>query len=152
MCLSRNSSASHRKYSMTIPNCVLAIIQLHLVENILIHFQIMSESKQKCISSKLFYDNPELCLSHNSIVSHLNYSETIPNCVWAEIQLHLVEKILRYTQIVSQSKFKCISSNSLYDNSKLCLSHNSIATYLKFSKTIPNCVWAETQLHLMKVF
>ena len=36
------SVASHRKYSKTIPNCVVAKFQLHVTENLLRQLQIMS--------------------------------------------------------------------------------------------------------------
>ena len=73
LCLGRISIASHRNYSYTIPNRVLAEIQLHLIEITLRQFQ--------------------LCPGQNSIASHRNYSKTIPNCVSAEIQLQLIEII-----------------------------------------------------------
>ena len=39
--------------------------------------------------------------SQNSIALHRNYSKTIPYCVLAETQLHLIDIILRHFQIVS---------------------------------------------------
>ena len=103
----------------------------------------MSELKFSCISSKVFYDISKLSLGRNSIASHRNSSKTIPNCVLYEIHLHLVEIIPRQFQIVSLAKFNCISSKLFYDNSKLCLSWNSIAFHWNFSMTIPNCTLAE---------
>ena len=101
MCLSRNSIAPHRYYSKTFPNCVLAEIQLHLVEIILRQFQILSQPKFNCPSSKLFQDNSKFCLIQISIASHRLYSMTISNLVVAQIQLHLIEIILRQFQFVS---------------------------------------------------
>ena len=74
MSLSRNSFASHRNNSKTIPTYVIAEIQLHLVEIILKQFQILSYSK---------FNAP-----------HRNYSKTIPNFVLAEIHMPLIEIIL----------------------------------------------------------
>ena len=93
-----------------IPNFVLAKIQLHLIGIILRQFRIFSKPKFNCTSSKLFYDNSKLCLSRNSIASHRNYSKTIPSCYLAEIQLPLIDIILRKFQIVSYPKFNCTSS------------------------------------------
>ena len=44
LCLSQIPIASHRKYSKTIPNCVLVKFQSHLIENIPRHFRITSLS------------------------------------------------------------------------------------------------------------
>ena len=59
---------------------------------------------------------------------------------------------LRKCQIVSQPKYNCIFSKLFYDNSKLCLSQNSIASYRSSSNTIPICVLAEFQLHIIEIF
>ena len=126
MCLGRSSFASHRSYCKTIPKCVLAKIQLHLIGINLGQLQIVSWPKFHCISSKKFQDNSKLRLSQNSIALHWNYSKTIPKFVLAEIQLHLVEIILWQFQINSWPKFHCISSKIFIDNSKLRLRQNSI--------------------------
>ena len=63
--------------------------------------------------------------------SHRNYSKTIPNWVLAEIQLPLIEILLRQLPTVSQQK--------------------SIAPHRNCSKTIPNFVLAENQLHLIEI-
>ena len=97
---------------MTMPICVLAEIQLHLIDIILRQFQIVSLPNFNCTSLKLFYDNSKFCLSRNSIASHRNYSKTIPNCVLAEIQLPLIEIVLRQFQIVSLPKFDSASLKS----------------------------------------
>ena len=52
--LSQNSIASHRNWSNTITNCVLAKISLHLIEIIIKFFQIVSLLKFKCTSSTFF--------------------------------------------------------------------------------------------------
>ena len=57
---------------------------------------------------------------------------TISNLVVAKIHLHLIGIILK-------------------DNSKFCLSRNSIASHRNFSKTFPNCVLAEIQLPLIEI-
>ena len=108
--LSRNSISSHRSCSKTFPNCVLAESQLHLIKIILKQFHNMSEQKINCIWSNLFYDKSEMCLRRNSSASHRNYCMSISNCVLAVIQFHPIENILRQFQIVSEPKFKCISS------------------------------------------
>ena len=97
------------------------------------------------------------------------YSKTFPNYVLAKIQLHLIGLLLRQFQILSKPNFNCISSelfydniklclgensiashrNFFYDNSKLCLSPNSIASHRNSSKMIPNVVSAKNQLHLI---
>ena len=103
------------------------------------------------MSSKLFWDFSRLCLSQNSIAPQLNYSETIPNCVFAEIQLHFVEIILTQWQIVSWPKINCISLNLFRDISKLCLGRISTASHRNYSNTIPNRVLAKNQLHLFEI-
>ena len=128
--LSWNSISSHRSCSKTFPNCVLAESQLHLI--------------------KIILNNSIICLSRKSIASHRNIFMTAPYCVLAENQVHLIEFILQQIWNVSSSKFNCISSKLVYDNSKLCPSHSSIAPYRKKSKTNPNCVWAEIQVHLIE--
>ena len=148
--LGRNSIASHRNYSKTNPNCVWAIIQLHLIGIFLRQFQMVSQPKFHCISSKSFWDFSRLCRSQNSIAPHLIFSNTFPNCVLAKIQLHLIGIFLRQFQMVSQPKFHCISSKLFWDFSRLCLSPNSHASYRKYSKTIPSCVLAEIQLHFIE--
>ena len=59
---------------MTVPNCVLAEIPLHLTEDILRHFKIVSEPKINA--------------------SHRTSSERIPNFVLVKILFHLIENIL----------------------------------------------------------
>ena len=100
-CLSRNSSASHRKYSEATPNCTLAEIQLHPIEVVLNHFQFLSWPKFNCILLKTIWDNSKLCLSRNSFAFHLNYSEALPYCVIAKIQLNLIEYFPGQYRIVS---------------------------------------------------
>ena len=117
---------------MTIPNCVLAEIQLPLIEIVLRQFQTLPGPKFNCPSSKLFYDNANLCVSRNSIPSHRNCSKTIPNCVVTEVQLPLIETIVRQFQIVSLQK------------------HNSY--HRNCSKTIPKRLFAEIHLHLLEFF
>ena len=56
---------------MTDSNCVLAKVPLQLIENILREFQ--------------------LCHSQETIASHQKYSKTIPYCILANFQLHLIE-------------------------------------------------------------
>ena len=130
-CLGRKSIASHRNYSNTISNCVSCKIQKHLIEIILRQCHIVSWPKFNCISFKLFQDNSRLCLGRISTASHRNYSNTIPNRVLAEIQLHLIEITLRQFQ--------------------LCLGQNSIESHRNYSQTIPNCVLAKIQLHLIGI-
>ena len=98
--LGRNSIASHRNYSKTIPNCVVAKFQLHLIGIFLRQFQMVSQPKFHSISLKLFWDFSRLCLSQNSIAPHLRYCNSFPNCVLAEISLHLIEIFMRFLKIV----------------------------------------------------
>ena len=136
---------------MTIPNCFLAEIPLHVNEIIPRQLQIVSQPKFHCISSKSFWDFSRLCLSRNSIAPHLNYSDTFLKCVLAQIQIHLIECSLRQFQIVSQPKFHCISSKLFWDFSRLCLSQNSIAPHLNFSNTFPNYVLAQIHSLLIEI-
>ena len=110
LCLSRNSIACDLNYSKTFPGCALAKIQLHIIGTILRQSQIVPWPKFHCISSNLLWEISTLCLSQNSKVPHRNYSQTSPKCALAEIQLHLVEIILRQFQSVSSPKINCISS------------------------------------------
>ena len=138
-------------YSKTIPNCVLAKIQSHLVGVFLRQFQILPQSKFNCISSKLFYDNSELCLSPISNASHRNSCKMISNVVSAKIKLHLIGNILGQFQILSPPKFNRISSEFFWDNFKFCLSQKSIASHQISSATIPNFFLAQIQLHLIEI-
>ena len=150
----RNSVASHRKFSTTIPNCVFAFhrrnsstyfkdnskfrnysytipncnySQLHLIEIILRQFQIVSQPKFSCNSSKLFQENSKLCIGRKSVASHWSYSKTIPNRVLAE---HLIEITLRQFQ--------------------LCPGQISIASHWNYTKIIPNSFLADIPLHLIE--
>ena len=152
MCLSRNSIASHRNYSKTNPYFVLAEIQFHLIKVVLRHFRIVPSPKVNCILSKFFYASSILRLSQNSISSHRSCSKTFPNCVLGETQLHLIENILRQFQNMSEPKFNCISSKFFYASSILRLSRNSSASHRTYCMTIPNCVIALIQMHLIENF
>ena len=101
-CFSQNSFASSLNYSKTIPYCVLAEIQLHLVEIILRQSQFFSWPKSRCIPSKLFQDNSIWFLSR--------------------FQLHLIEIVLRQFQLVSWPKFHWISLHLFKGSSRWCLS------------------------------
>ena len=149
--LSWNSISSHRSCSKTFPNCVLAESQLHLIKSILKQCHNISEPKFNCISSKVFNDSSILRLSRNSIASDRIYSTTNLKCVFVEIQVHLIENNLRQYQIVCEPKFNCISSTLFYSHSIMRLSRNSMASDWNCSKTIPNCVWAGIQLHLIEI-
>ena len=81
MSLSQIRIASHRKNSRTIPNCVLDNFQVHLIENVLGQFQIVS--------------------LQFPIASHRKHSKKIPNCVLAKFQLHLIENFPGRFLIVS---------------------------------------------------
>ena len=70
-------------------------------------------------------------LSQNSIASHRNCSEAIPNCVSAKIQLHLIDIFLRQFQMVSEPK--------------------SIASHRNYSMTVQKFVLADFQLHLVEI-
>ena len=124
---------------------------MHLIEINLRQFRIVSKLESQCISSNIFYDSFKFCPGRNSIAFHRKLPKTIPIWVWAETQLHLTENNLRQFHIESQSKFICISSILLYDDSKMCPSHNSIATLRSYSKTIPKCVVVEIHLHLIEI-
>ena len=82
------------------PICVVAEIQLPLIEIVLRQFQNVSWQK-------LF-------------ASHRIYSKTFPNRVLAEFQLHLIDIFLRHFQIVSSQKLNSTSSKLFYDNSNFC--------------------------------
>ena len=107
----------------------LSRTSVHLIENIPRQFQIVSEPKFNCNSLKFFLDNSNWFLS--------------------QFQLHLIEIVPTQFQNVSWPKFHCISSKFLWDLSKLCLSRNSIACDLNYSKTFPGCALAKIQLHII---
>ena len=150
MCPSHISIATLRSYSMTMPNCVLVEIQMHSIELILRKFPncVLVETQLHLI--KIILRKWQIVTEPKSLASHRKFFMTAPYCVLAKIQLHLIEFILRQIWNVSSSKFKCISSKLLYDICELCPSRISIASYRKHSKTIPNCVWAEIQVHLIE--
>ena len=85
---------------MTISNLVVAEVQLPLIENVLRLFQNVS-SQNSIALIKIILGQFQIVSLRNSIAPHLYYSKTFPKCVLAEIQLHLVEIILRQFQILS---------------------------------------------------
>ena len=93
--------ASPRKNSKAHPKCFLAKFQSHLIEKILRQFQIVSYPSSNCILSRIIQDNSILCLSQIPIASPQKVSETIPKCVLAKFQLHLLANILKHFQILS---------------------------------------------------
>ena len=88
------------------------------------------------------------CVSQITIASYRKYSKKIPNCVLAKFRQHFIENIRRHFQILSEPYYSCILPKIIQDNSKLRLSQIRIASYRKYSKTIPNCVLAKLQLNL----
>ena len=151
MFLSQNSIPTDRNFSKVCPNCVLAKTRLQTIETTLRDFKIVFGRKVNRTWWKLIQDLSKLIRSPNSNASYRLYSETIPNCVLAEIQLHLIERILRQLPIVSQPKFNCILSKTFYNFPQLCLSQNSFEVFAKTSRTIPKCCSARIQLHLIKI-
>ena len=168
LCLSRNSIASYRETSRTTPICVSAKIHLNLLEKFLRHFQKVLQPNLKCIWLKLFQDRSKLCHSWKSIATHRKYPKTIRNCNWADFQLHLIEQVLRISQIASKPNFKCIWLKLIQDLTQMLQSWNSITFYrstseifpilceikyicifMKNPQTFPNCVLAEIQLHII---
>ena len=89
--------------------------------------------------------------SPNSIESYRIYSETFSTCVLAESQLHLIGNFLRSFQVLSSPKFNCILSKKIKDNSHLCLSRKSVASYRKYSTRFLKCVQAKIHLNLEKI-
>ena len=83
MCPSQENIASHQNYSKTIPKCVLAKVQLHLIE-------INPNRIPNCVLAKTLLHLIEIILGQFQT-----------NCLVAEIQLHLIEIILRPFQKVS---------------------------------------------------
>ena len=87
-CLSRKSSSSCT-YSKTFSPVKFSSPQSIITPEKLKDFiacQIeFTQPKLNCISSEFFRDNSKFCLSRISITSQPNCSETIPNCVLAEI-------------------------------------------------------------------
>ena len=88
------------------------MFQSNLNEIVLKQFQNVSQLNSNRVASKLFKDNSKLCLSQIPIASHRKYSMTIPNCVLAQFQSHLIENIPRQFQIVSQPKSNRIRSKT----------------------------------------
>ena len=163
----RNAIAFSRKVFETFQNIVLAKVRLHLLEKFLRHFQIVLQPKLNCIWIKLIQDRSKLCLSWKSIATYRKYPKTFRNCNWADFHLHLIEHVLRISQIASKPNFNCIWLKLIQDLFRMLRSWNSITFYrssseifpflcelnfhcifLKNSQTFPNCVLAETQLHL----
>ena len=124
---------------------------MHLIEINLRQFRIVSMLESQCISSNVFYDSFKFCPGCISKASFRKLSKTIPIWVWAEIQLHFIENNLRQYQVVSESKFNCISSILFYSNSIMRLSRNSMASDWNCCKKIPNCVLSINQLQLFEV-
>ena len=145
----QNLTAPDLKHSKMCPNWFLAQIQLHFNQCILRHFRTASKPKLNFILLKLLWAISKLCLGRNSIASYRQISRTTPICVSAKIHLNLLEKFLRHFQNVLQPKLYCIWLKLFQDRSKLCLSWKSIATCLKYPKTVWNFVWAD--VHLRRV-
>ena len=150
---SPNSIASYPIYSATFPNCVLAEIKLHPIENTLSHFQVVSaeirlqpienflgqipfvsQPKFNCIWSNFFQDGSKLLSRWNSIAFSRKVFETFQMVVLAKIRLHPLEKFLTHLQKVLHPKLNCIWLNLFQDTFKLCLIWKSIANYRKYPK------------------
>ena len=165
----RNSIAFSRKIFGTFTNIVPAKIHLHLLEKVLRQFQKVPQPKLNCIWLKVFHDTSKFCLSWNSIAIYRKNPQTIRNCNWGDFQLHLIEHVLRISQIASTPNFNCIWLKLIQDLTQMLHSWNSITFYrstseifpilcevkficifLKKSQTFPICVLAETQLHIIE--
>ena len=140
LCLGRNSIASYRQISRTTPICVSAKIHLNLLEKFLRHFQKVLQPKLKCIWLKLFQVGSKLCLSWISIATYRKYPRTIRNCNWADFQLHLIEHVVRISQIGSEPNFKCIWLNLIQDLSQMFHNWNSIKFHRSSSEIFQFCV------------
>ena len=70
----------------------------------------------------------------------------------AQIQLHLIQHILRHFRTASEPKLNFILLKLLWAISKLCLGRNSIASYRQISRTTPICVSAKIHLILLEKF
>ena len=71
-----------------------------------------------------------------SMASYWIEPHILPNCVFLEIQSHLLEKVIRTSQSVSYPRFSCIWLNLFQDKSTLCVSRTSIASYRNYPKTV----------------
>ena len=150
VCLSWNSIATYRTYPKTNRNCNWADFHLHIIAHVLRISQFASKPNFKCIWLKLIQDLTQMLHSWNSITLYrstseifpilcevklicilLKNSQTFPNCVLAETQLHIIEHTLREFPNVSWPKLKSILSKVFWDNSNLCLCWNSIASSWK---------------------
>ena len=121
------SNVWYQKLCEAIPWYVLGEFQLHPIEIIVRRFQILSQPKICWNLLNLFYDVFELSPSAISIVWYQKLCEAFPRYVLGEFQLRRIEIIVRLFQTV----FK----------------RNCIASFWNCSKTLPNCVLAEIQLH-----
>ena len=71
------------------------------------------------------FEQAEILRSQSCFASKRLKDFSASKNVSAENELHLIKVTIRHCQIVSQAKFNCILSKKFYDNSKLCLFHNS---------------------------
>ena len=97
----RNSIAFSRWNFEIFSKLVRDKTHLHLLQKVLRQFQNVLQLKINCIWLKLFQNLSKLCLSWNSTASCRKYPNTVWNCVWAEVQLHRVEYVLRIYHIAS---------------------------------------------------
>ena len=65
--------------------------------------------------------------------------------------MHLIKKIRKDFEILSEPNFNCILLNMFSDFLKLCLSLNSIASDWIYSKICPKCFKVEIQFFLIDV-
>ena len=109
----------------------------------------------------------ELILETNSIIIHFPVlANGTPWTPYSSSDLPYFTLLLDLDKIILSPNFSSLSSlhnrnflksnfNSakiFQDNFKLCLSQIPIASHLKYSQTIPNCVLVKFQSHFIKKF
>ena len=144
---SPNSFAWYQKCCEAFRKCVLGENHWHPIENILRHFEVLSQPKFSWNLLKFFKDVFELCPGPNSFAWYQKCCKAFPKCVLGKIQWHPIQIILWHFQIVSQPKLGWILLKLFQDVFELSPSPNSFAWYQNCCEAFPKCVLGENQWH-----
>ena len=132
---SPNSFAWYQKCCEAFRKCVLGENHWHPIENILRHFEVLSQPKFSRNLLKFFKDVFELCPGPNSFAWYQKCCKAFPKCVLGKIQWHPIQIILWHFQIVSQPKLGWILLKLISKIFNLCATRKSIALYRNCSET-----------------
>ena len=151
MCLSRYSMASYWIHSMTFSNFVSAEIRLNPIEIFLRRFRIVSWPKFICMVPEVLWGISKMCLRRISIASYWNFCKIFSNCFWAKLNCIFWNYSLTFPKCVLAG-IQLHHAKNIVRHFQICLSRNSIASYLNSSKTFSTSVLAEIRMPPIETF